>query len=70
MIREIIQNVVSEQDCMVRAGLLVRRSVDDEGPFYRQWPEGLIHEWDGRVENIKVLRILSRNGIFFGAMMD
>jgi hypothetical protein len=22
----------------------------------RQWPEGLIHEWDGRVENIKVPR--------------
>jgi hypothetical protein len=27
--------------------LLVRREADSSGPFYRLFPEGLIHDWDG-----------------------
>ena len=37
--------------------LLVRRQADDEeGPFYRQYPEGLVHDWDGRLDHVAVPR--------------
>lgn len=29
-------------------GLMVLRSLDDVGPFYKIWPEGVIENWDGR----------------------
>ena len=29
-------------------GLLVERTVEDEGPFYKLYPEGLIEHFDGR----------------------
>ncbi len=29
-------------------GLLVERTLDDEGPFYKLYPEGLIENWDGK----------------------
>lgn len=28
-------------------GLLVRRRLEDEGPFYKVYPEGMIEHWDG-----------------------
>ena len=36
--------------------LLVKRGADDTGPFYRQFPEGEIFEWDGELDHIKVPR--------------
>ncbi len=35
------------------ARLLVRRRADSPGPYYRPFPEGLIHDWDGS-ENVLV----------------
>jgi hypothetical protein len=29
------------------AGLMLPRAIDDEGPFYRLYPEGTIENWDG-----------------------
>jgi hypothetical protein len=29
-------------------GLLVERTIDDAGPFYKLYPEGLIEHWDGK----------------------
>ncbi len=29
-------------------GLLVERTIDDEGPFYKLYPEGRIEHWDGK----------------------
>jgi hypothetical protein len=29
-------------------GLLVERTLDDEGPFYKLYPEGTIEHWDGK----------------------
>eukprot|EP01043_Picozoa_sp_COSAG02_P042862 COSAG02_NODE_3679_length_6390_cov_3.572405_6_plen_246_part_00 len=36
--------------------LLIRRKADDSGPYYRQFPEGEIFEWDGDWDHIKVPR--------------
>jgi len=33
--------------------LLIKRTKDSTGPFYRTLPEGMIHEWDG-TENLRV----------------
>lgn len=30
------------------AGLLVERTIEDEGPFYKLYPEGTIEHWDGK----------------------
>ena len=29
-------------------GLLVERTIEDEGPFYKVYPEGMIEHWDGK----------------------
>ncbi len=29
-------------------GLLVERTIEDEGPFYKLYPEGMIEHWDGK----------------------
>ena len=33
-----------------------KREAGDLGPFYRCYPEGRIHEWDGDLEHVAVPR--------------
>lgn len=37
----------------VEPRLIRPRKADDKGPFYRIWPEGLIHDFDGDVHSIQ-----------------
>ena len=41
--------------------LLIRRQADSPGPFYRTFPEGLIHEWDGSAADCGTIKVEGRS---------